>query len=138
MTPVFIAIIYLCICSTNIGTEKIDGFTLKTYEIVIAGFSIQDKLGKARFFEKTFLLIDTNMEVVLEIPFVAFSNVDIQFDDKSFTWRSYSTAKALSTTRKVELIDKHDFIKAALDKNYQTFVVHVATLGVPGGTKIAN
>ena len=78
------------------------------------------------------------MEVALEIHFIAFSNVDIQFDIKSFTWRSYSTAKALSTIRKVELIDKYDFTKAALNKNSKTFVVHVAALGVPGATKAAN
>ena len=42
--------------------------------------------------------------------------------------RTYSTAEALSTTRRVELLDKHKFAKAALDENSETFVVHVAAL----------
>ena len=76
------------------------------------------------------------MEVVLGMPFLALSNTDIQFDTESFTWRSYSIAKALPTTRRVELIDKHDFIKGALDKNSEIFVVYVAAPGVPGATKV--
>ena len=37
----------------------------------------------------------------------------------------------------MELINKHDFAKAALDKNLETFVVHVAALGVSGATEVA-
>lgn len=36
-----------------------------------------DKLGRARFFEKTILLVDTNMEVVLGMPFLFLSNVNL-------------------------------------------------------------
>ena len=45
--------------------------------MVITRFSIQDKLGRARFFEKTFLLADTSMEVVLGMLFLTLSNADI-------------------------------------------------------------
>ena len=48
--------------------------------MAIAGFSIQDKSGKAWFFEETFLLADTSMEIVLEISLGTLNNVDIQFD----------------------------------------------------------
>ena len=98
------------------------------YDMVIAGFSIQDKTGKIRFFEETFLLADTRMEIVLGMLFQSFSNVDIQLDTESFTWSSYSAAEALPTTRWVKLIDKHKFAKAALNENSETFVVPVATL----------
>ena len=128
MFPAFAAKLGLSIWPTSIGAQKIDGSALKSYGIVIAGFSIQDKTGKIRFFEETFLLADTSMEVVLEKPFLAFSNADIQFDIKSFTWRSYNIAKVLPTAKRVELIDKHEFAKAALGENSETFVVHVAAL----------
>ena len=65
------------------------------------------------------------------MPFLNFSNVDIQFAGKELTWRSYSTAEALPTTKQVELINKKEFAKAALDKESETFVVHVATLEAP-------
>ena len=68
------------------------------------------------------------MEVVLEMPFLALSNVDTQFDTESFTWRSYNAAKALPTTKIIELIDKHKFAKTALDENFETFVMYVAAL----------
>ena len=68
------------------------------------------------------------MEVVLEIPFLAFNNADIQFDTKSFPWRFYNTAKALPITRRVELIDKHKSAKAALDKKSEMFVIHIVAL----------
>ena len=48
--------------------------------------------------------------------------------EKKLTWRSYTTAKALPTTKWVELINKKEFAKAALDGNSKTFVVHVASL----------
>ena len=38
----------------------------------------------------------------------------------------------------MELIDNHDFAKAALDKNSETFVVHVAALGVPEVIEVAD
>lgn len=34
----------------NVGAQKIDGSILKTYGMVIAGFQVEDKLGRARFF----------------------------------------------------------------------------------------
>ena len=45
------------------------------------------------------------MEVVLGMPFLIFSNADIQFAEKELTWRIYTTKKALTTTRQVEIID---------------------------------
>ena len=116
MNPAFAAKLGLSIRPTGIGAQKIDGSALRTYGMAIAGFSIQDKSGRARFFEETFLLADTSMEVVLEMSFLAINNADTQFDTESFTWKSYSAAKALPTTRRVKLIDKYDFAKAALDE----------------------
>ena len=71
------------------------------------------------------------------MPFLALSNANIQFVTESFTWKSYSTAKVLPTTKQVELIDKHNFAKTALDENSESFVVHIAALGVPGATEAA-
>ena len=65
------------------------------------------------------------------MPFLALSNANIQFAEKELTWRSYTAAEALSTTKRVELIDKKEFAKAALDEESKTFVVHVAALKAP-------
>ena len=68
------------------------------------------------------------MAVIFEMSFLALSNADIQFNTESFTWRFYSIAEALSTTKWIELINKHEFVKSTLDKNSATFVVYIATL----------
>ena len=96
--------------------------------MVLADFQVEDKLGKARFFQETFLLADISAEVVLDMLFLTLSNANVQFVEKELIWRSYIAAKALPTTKRVELINKKEFAKAALDENSETFVVHVASL----------
>lgn len=84
---------------TNIEVSKTDGSSLTTYGIVIAGFKILNKLNKARFFQGTFLLANTKVNIILEILFLTRSNGDVLFVDHEFISKSYTMAKALSTTR---------------------------------------
>ena len=51
----------LYIWKIDVGTQKIDRSTLSTFGMVIIGFQVQDKLGRARFFQQTFLIADTNI-----------------------------------------------------------------------------
>ncbi len=79
-----------------------------------------------------FLLADTSMEVVLGMLFLSLSNTDVKFAElEKLIWRSYIVAEALPITSRVELIDKKEFAKAALDENSETFVVHVAAIELP-------
>lgn len=52
--------------TTIINAEKIDNLALKTHKMVTAEFLVYNTLEQARFFEKTFLLTDTSIEMVLE------------------------------------------------------------------------
>ena len=47
---------------------------------------------------------------------------------KKPTWRFYTIAKALPTTKRIEIINKKEFAKAALDENIEALVVHVISL----------
>ena len=85
MTPAYASKLGLQIHRTNIGAQKIDGSTLKTFGMVLASFQVEDKLRKAQFFQKTFLLADISAEVVLDMPFLTFSNTDVQFVEKELT-----------------------------------------------------
>ena len=78
-------------------------------------------------------MANISAEVVLGMPFLTLSNADVQFVEKELTWRSYTTAEALPTTKRVELINKKEFAKAALDEKSETFVVHVAALNLTPG-----
>ena len=128
MTPGFVAKIGITRRSINVSAQKNDGSPLKTYGMVSAEFSLQDSLRRVRFFEETFLLADTNMKVVLGMPFLSLNNVDFQFGAREFNWRSYLTAEALATARQVELINKHEFTRIALNENSETFVIHITAL----------
>lgn len=55
--------------------------------MVIAGFTLQDKMGKVQFFEETSFLGYTSMDVVLGVPFPTLSDADIQFVEKEFDER---------------------------------------------------
>ena len=70
------------------------------------------------------------MEVVLRMYFLTLSNADIQFSEKELTWRSYIAKKALPTTQRVELINKKEFAKVALNENIEAFMVHVSFLNL--------
>ena len=114
---------------TDVGAQKFDGCSLATYNIVIAAFQVVDKLGRSHFFQETFLLANIIIKVVLSMLFLTLSNADIQFAEKELIWRTYTTKKALLTTRQVKIIDWKEFAKAALDENVKAFVVYISSLG---------
>lgn len=128
ITPAYIAQIRLAVKFINVGAKTINDFLLKTHKIVFAKFLVQDKRSLDQFFEKTFLLVDISIEVVLGMPFFSLGNTD--FDAKDLTWMSYITIKTLPSTSQVELMDKRKFAKVAWDKNSKIFVIHVAALVV--------
>ena len=70
------------------------------------------------------------MDLVLKMSFLIFSNADIQFAKKEWTWKSYITKKALPTTQKIEFINKKKFAKAKLDENIEVFVIPVICLSL--------
>ena len=85
MTPANVSRLGLRVDRTDIKAQKIDGSTLKTFEIVLASFQVKDKLGRTRFFQETFLLADINTEIVLGMPFLILSNTNVQFVEKKLT-----------------------------------------------------
>ena len=75
-------------------------------------------------------MTNISAEVVLGMPFHTFSNGNIQFIEKELTWRSYTTAEPLLNTKRLELINKKEYAKAALDEKSETFVIWVASLNL--------
>ena len=71
-------------------------------------------------------MADTKFEMILEMFFLKISNADMSFGEGTFTWKTYTTNKALLTTEQVQIINKKDFMIAALDANSETFVVYMA------------
>ena len=94
--------------------------------MVIADFQMEDKGGRPRFFQETFLVADTKFEVILGMLFLKISNANMAFGERTFTWKSYTINKALPTTEQVRLVNPKKFVIAVLDADNKTFVVHVA------------
>ena len=126
MSPAYVERLGLKTRKTNIGAQKIDGSALETFWIVIADFQVEDKSGRPRFFQETFLVADTKFEAILGMLFLKLSNADVSFGEETLTWKSYTTNEALPTTERVQLVDLKEFVIAALDADSETFVVHVA------------
>ena len=125
MNPDFARKLGLKVWKTNIKAQKIDGSALKTFGMVIADYQMEDKTNRPRFFQKTFLVADTKFEEILEMFFFKISNVDVSFGKKTLMWKTYTTNEALPTTKRVQIIDKKDFVIVALDADNKTFIVHV-------------
>ena len=77
MTLAYTAQLSLKVQKINVDTQKIDGFSLATYDMIIAIFQILDKHRCFQFFQETFLLANISMEVVLGMLFLIFGNVNI-------------------------------------------------------------
>lgn len=72
-------------------------------------------------------MTDTSIDVVLKIPFYIFSNANVSFLDRELIWRIYSIVKALPNTKKVQIINRKEFVKIIWDPNKKNFVVYIAT-----------
>lgn len=84
---------------TSAEAQKIDGWLLEIFGMVLARFLLQDNLDRVWFFDETFLLANISIEVVLKISFLFVNNGDVKFaESKKLTWRSFNTAEALPTT----------------------------------------
>lgn len=98
--------------------------------MVWAKFSLENIIRKAQFFEKTFLLTNINIEIVLGDLFQVFSNAYFLFSAENLNWRSYTIAKVLLIISEMELINKKEFATATLDKNSETFIIYIKVLKV--------
>ena len=73
-------------------------------------------------------MVNVSPEVVFGMLFLTLSGADIDFLGRELRWRTYSTKVAFPTTRRVELVGKKEFAAAALDLEYETYVVHVGSV----------
>ena len=101
MSPAYIKKLGHKTWETNVGAQKINGSALKTFEMVIANFQIEDKGGRPKFFQETFFVIYIKFEMILEMPFLKLSNTHTLFGERTLTWKFYVTNEILPTTKQV-------------------------------------
>lgn len=71
----------LGIWESIIMAQKIDKSILATYKIVLAVYFRKNKLRQVWLFEKTLIVADISIKVILRILFFLLSNADVQFAD---------------------------------------------------------
>ena len=112
----------------DVNVQKINRSHLDIFRIVIADCSVRDKLGRVWFFQETFLLANIGLKIDLGMPFITFSKANIRFAERKLVLRTYMGAKMLPTTRRVEIIDKSEFVVAVLNTNDKIFMMHIVAL----------
>ena len=95
--------------------------------MIVAAFSVVDKADQVRFFEDTFLVANISPEVALEMLFLILSSVDMDFLGWELRWKIYITKEVFLTSRCVKLVGKKEFVAAALNPEYKTFIVYVVS-----------
>ena len=73
-------------------------------------------------------MANVSPKVVFGMLFLTLSNADVDFSGRELRWRTYTTKKMFLTTRRVKLVGKREFAAAALDPEYETYIVHVVSL----------
>ena len=111
----------------DIRAQKINGTMLDNYRMIVADFLVTDKINQAGFFEKTFLMANISPKIVLKIPFLILSNVDVDFLDWKLWYKIYTFKKTFPITRHVKLMSKKEFATAMFGPEYESFVVQIAS-----------
>ena len=131
MQPVYTMKLGFHVRKINVNAEKIDRSYLDIFGMVIIDLLVKNKLGRAQFFRKTFLLANIGLELVLKMLFLILSRADIWFAEQKLVWKTYTTIETLPMTKIVEIIDKRKFAVVALNTDNKTLVVHKATIAEP-------
>ena len=105
MSPAYAKRLGLKTWKTNIEAQKIDSSVLEIFGMVIADFQIENKGGRLKFFQETFLMANIKFEMILGMAFLKFSNVDVLFGEQTFMLKFYTNIEALPTTKQVQLIN---------------------------------
>lgn len=63
----------------HVDDQKINGLSFENFGMIIAIYSMNDKIRRSRFFEEIFLLAFIYINIVLGISVFALSNIKINF-----------------------------------------------------------
>ena len=118
---------------TDVGLRAVQGKPVVTYGMCVINFNAYDRYHRLRTFEETFLVGDIETRMILGMPWLALANPDINHAERKLTWRTYTVSCAMSTERRVELIDPEELAEIAVSRSLETFVMHPC---VPCGPKL--
>ena len=65
------------------------------------------------------------------MSFLTFIRANVCFTEREFDWKTYTAAEVLTVTKRVEIINKKEFVAMALNADDAIFIVNVAVLIEP-------
>lgn len=71
-------------------------------------------------------MANVSLEIVFGMLFFTLNSANIDFLDRDFWWKTYTTQKAFLTIKHVKLVRKKEFAATALNPEYKTFIVYIA------------
>lgn len=83
MTPTYIPKQSITTQKTSVRAQKIDELLQKAYGKALAKFLLQNSRERVCFLQKTCLLTNTSMKIMLEVLFLSPYNVNVKFAKKS-------------------------------------------------------
>lgn len=78
--------------------------------MIMSDFYMENEVGRLWYFQKRNLLVNIKIEIILVIYFLKLNNSDILFKDKMLVLRCHTINKALSTTKRVKIVDLKKFV----------------------------
>lgn len=79
MIPAYVSKLELGFCYTKVKIQKIDASIFQIFRMVLARFLIEKNLEKAQLFQKSFLLANISIKMVLEMLFLIYKNANVLF-----------------------------------------------------------
>lgn len=83
MRPSFAEKLGFRIYQTNMNVQKLNGSRLDSDKMIIGLFQVNDKDKKSHFFKKTFLLPNTNMDILFQLLFLILSKIKMNFNNEA-------------------------------------------------------
>ena len=103
----------------------IDNHRLKIYDVYFVQFEISNVKSTNRFFEESFLVVNLNWNLTLNMFWIQLSKIKINWDDDSIkSWR-IKKKHFIFITMRIEKIEFEQLTKNVIDDKIETYFMFV-------------
>jgi len=103
----------------------IDNHRLKIYDVYFVQFEISNINNTNRFFEKSFLIVDLNWDLTLNIFWIQFSRVKINWNNDEIKFWRCKNKHLISITMRIEKIEFEQLTEKIINKKIETYFMFV-------------
>ena len=109
----------------NCDAITVDRHRLKTYDVYFVQLEVPNVNGTSRFFEESFLTVNLNWDLTLDMPWIQLSRAKMNWDDDSIKpWRT-KKKHLIPTTMRIEKIEPEQLAENVIDDKAETYLMFV-------------